>query len=151
MATRFAYPQRFAERTFERLERALRRRVSGGGTHADSPTGRLFVLFEMDRSADSELPPVPDLPVQFIRSSDPQLVAARKAEPQDESRLLSDRHEGKHVLSYKTPGGWAAITKSILTEILGEGRDVKIVGLRPEAVGTLKLTCPNLVVVPENV
>jgi hypothetical protein len=64
---------------------------------------------------------------------------------------LSDRREGKCVLSYKTPGGWVAISKAILTEVLAEGHDVKIVGLPPEAAGVLKLMCPKLVVCPENV
>ena len=77
-----------------------------------------------------------------------QMVAAHKADAYDETHLLSDRREGKCVLSYKTPGGWVAITKAILTEVLGAGRDVKIVGLPPVAVGVLKLMCPNLVVLP---
>ena len=68
-----------------------------------------------------------------------------------ETYLLSDRREGKCVLSYKTPGGWVAMTKDILPDVLGAGRDVKIVGLPPVAVGVLKLMCPTLVVLPENV
>jgi hypothetical protein len=77
-----------------------------------------------------------------------QLVAAQKAVSCDEPRLLSDRREGKHVLSYKTPGGWVAITKDILTEVLGAGRDAKIVGLPPASMEALKLMCPNLVILP---
>jgi hypothetical protein len=77
-------------------------------------------------------------------------VAAHKADSHDELHLLSDRREGRCLLSYKTPGGWVAITKAILTEVLGAGRDVKIIGLPPVAVGVLKLMCPNLVVLPEN-
>jgi hypothetical protein len=59
---------------------------------------------------------------------------------------LSDRREGRCVVVYKTRGGWVAITKAILTEVLGAGRDVKIVGLPAEAVAVLKLTCPNLII-----
>ena len=76
-------------------------------------------------------------------------MAAEKAVACDEPRLLSDRREGKYVVSYQTPDGWAAITKDILTDVLGAGRDVKIVGLPLEAVGVLKLMCPDLVVLPE--
>ena len=117
----FDYPQQFAEDIFDRIEHALRRRVSDGEANAVVPTGRLFIT-----EAD-----VPDLPVRYIRSSDEQ--------------LLSDRREGKFLLSYETPDGWRAITKTVLTEVLGEGRDVKIVGLPPAAVGVLKLMCPQLV------
>ncbi len=62
--------------------------------------------------------------------------------------LLHDRLEGEFVLSYKTSGGWVAITKDILTEVLGAGHDVKIVGLPRVAVGVLRLMCPNLVILP---
>jgi hypothetical protein len=148
VVTQFDYPQQFAEGIFGRIEQALRKRVSEGGTNAGNPIGRLFVQFE-DRSVVSEAPPIPELPVRYIRSSDPQLVAARKAEPQDESRLLSDRREGKFVLSYKTPGGWVAITKSILTDVVGAGHDVRVTDLPPVAMAVLALMCPKLVRLPE--
>jgi hypothetical protein len=52
------------------------------------------------------------------------------------------------VISYKTPGGWVAISKSILTEVLGAGRDVKIAGVPPAAAEALKLMCRDLAVLP---
>jgi hypothetical protein len=145
----FDYPQEFAEDMFDRIEQALRWRASDGEANAAVRTGRLFVLTEDERQADSKASQIPDLPVRYIGSSDAQIVAGDKADPYDESRLLSDRREGKSVLSYKTPGGWVAITKSVLTEVLGAGRDVKIVGLPPAAARVLTLMCPNLVVLPE--
>jgi hypothetical protein len=113
----FDYPQQFAEDIFNRIEHALRRRASDGD--AAVQTGRLFT-----READ-----IPDLPARYIRSDE---------------QLSSDRREGKFVLSYETPSGWRAITKSILTEVLGAGRDAKIVGLPPAAVEVLKLMCFRL-------
>ena len=148
VAAQFDYPQQFAEDMFQRVEQALRRRVSDGEASAAVQTGRLLIDGD-NPDADSNASPIPDLPIRYIASSDRQLVAAHKAEYQDEPHLLSDRREGRCVLSYKTPGGWIAITKTILTEVLGEGRDVKIVGLPPEAVGVLKLMCPNVVILPE--
>ena len=144
----FDYPQQFAEDIFDRIEQALQRRVSGNGV---VQAGRLFILPEGTLQADSKASLIPDLPVRYVRSSDVQIVAAHKADAYDETHLLNDRREGKCVLSYQTPGGWVAITKAILTEVLGPGRDAKIVGLPPMAVGVLKLMCPNLVVLPENV
>jgi hypothetical protein len=146
----FDYPQQFAEDVFDRIEHALRRRVSEGEANAVVQTGRVFVLPGDDLQADSKASQIPDLPARYIGSSDVQIVAAHKADSYDEAHLLSDRREGKCVLSYKTTGGWVAITKAMLTEVLGAGRDVKIVGLPPEAVGVLTLMCPNLVVLPEN-
>jgi hypothetical protein len=122
----FDYPQQFAEDIFDRIEHALRRRVSDGASNAVGQTGRLFILAADDLQADSKVSLIP--------------------EAYDEPRLLSDRREGRCLLSYKTPGGWVAITKDLLTEVLGEGRDAKIVGLPPTAVDVLKLMCPNLAV-----
>jgi hypothetical protein len=147
----FEYPQPFAEDVFDRIEQALRRRVSGGEAEAVAQTGRLFILAGDDLQPDSKASLLQDLPVRYIGSSDAQIVAARKAVTYDQTQLSSDRREGRCVLSYKTAGGWVAINKAILTEVLGAGRDVKIVGLPPAAAGVLKLMCRSLVVLPQNV
>jgi len=141
----FDYPQQFAEDIFVRIEDALRRRVSDGEANAAAKTGRLFLLPADALQADSKPSQVPDLPGRYIRSSDTQMAAAHNAEPCDEMQLLSDRREGKFVLSYQTSGGWLAVRKSILTEVLGAGHDAKIAGLPPAAVGVLTLMCPRLV------
>jgi len=62
-----------------------------------------------------------------------------QAHPYDERQLLSDRHEGKCLVSYRTADGWAAIGKGILTEILAAGRDATAAGLPPAAADVLKL------------
>jgi hypothetical protein len=149
VATLFDYPQQFAEEIFNRIEDALRRRASDGESNA-AQAGRLFLLPGDTQPTDPTALLIPDLPVRYIRSSDPQIVAANKASSCDERQLLSDRREGKCLLSHETPGGWVAITKTILTEVLGAGRDVKVVGLPPVAAGVLQLMSPRLVVLPEN-
>jgi hypothetical protein len=140
VAKLFEYPRQFAEDIFTRIEHALRRRVSDAETNGAVQTGRLFIVPGDDLQADSADP------VQYIRSSDVQMVAAQKAGSYDQTQLLHGRLEGEFVLSYKTPGGWVAVTKDILTEVLGAGRDLKIVGLPPAAAGVLRLMCPDLVV-----
>ena len=141
----FDYPQQFAEDVFNRLEQTLRR-VSGGEAAAGVATGRLFISPGEAPEADSPASMIPALPTRYIRSSDKQLVAAGRAEYYEQTHLLNDRREGKCVVSYETPGGWVAISKALLTEVLGAGREAKIAGLPAEAVGVLTLTCPNLVV-----
>jgi hypothetical protein len=147
----FEYPQLFAEDIFNRIEQALRRRVSDSESNTVVQTGRLFILAADDRQPDSKASLIPDLPARYIASSDRQLVAAQQAEYSDEPHIANDRREGRCVLSYKTPDGWVAITKAILTDVLGAGRDVKIVGLPPAAVDVLTLMCRRLVILPENV
>ena len=142
----FDYPQRFAEDIFDRIEHALRRRASDREAEDAVRTGRLFILSEDDLRADSKASLIPDLPVRYVQSSDMQMVAAHKAGLCDQPRLLSDRREGKSLVSYRTPGGWVAVSKAILTELLGAGRDVKVVGLPPAVAGAAKLMCRDLVV-----
>ena len=150
VAKRFEYPQQFAEEIFVRIEQALRRRASNGETNHWVQTGRLYILPGDDLQADSKLSPIPDLPVQYLRSSDPRFVAAHKAESLDQTQLLHSRFEGEFVLSYKASGGWVAITKDILTEILGAGHDVKIRGLPREGAEILRLMCPDMVILPND-
>jgi hypothetical protein len=116
----FHYPQQFAEDIFDRIEHALHRRATDGEANAVCKTGRLLL-----QDADA-----PDLPVRYLRFAD--------------EHLLSDRREGKFLVSYETPAGWRAITKTVLTEVLGAGRNVKIVGLPSAAVEEVKLMCRKL-------
>lgn len=143
---RFDYPQRFAEDTFNRVERALRKRASGDPMHASASTGRLHVLPGNDPDVDVKLEAIPELPIQYVGSSDLQIVAANKAHSYEEQSLLRDRQEGMFLVSFRTSGGWTAITKDVLTDLLGTGRDVRIVGLPPAAAEILRLMCPDLVV-----
>ena len=140
----FDYPQQFAEDIFERLEQALRRTDSEGETDPVVQSGHLFILPADDPNADSKVSLIADLPTRYMRSSDMQLVAAGQAEAADDQSLLSDRQEARCLVTYKTSGGWVAISKAILTEVLGAGRDAKIVGLPPAAAGVVRLMCPNL-------
>lgn len=139
----YEYPQQFAEEIFGRIEQALRNRALQGGAGEASRTGRLLIVQE-GSDADAETAAIPELPVEYLLSSDPQVVAAQKARPCEQQRLLDDRNEGMHLLSYQTPGGWLAIKKDFLTELLGAGRDVKIGGLPAAAAGVLRLMCSTL-------
>ena len=132
----FDYPQKFAADIFDRIEQALRTRVTG--SNVGVRTGRLYV-------AGAATAQAPALPVRFIGSSDPTLLAAGAAHPYEEAQLLRDRQEGMFVLSYETSGGWVALSKDLLTEVLGAGTDARVDGLPHEAAGALRLTCPDLV------
>jgi hypothetical protein len=142
------YPQQFAEDMFARVEHALGKRASDGEASTAVQAGRLFVLPGDDLPADAKMSAIADLPVQYILSSDVEIVAARKADSFDQTQLLDGRLEGEFVVSYETPGGWVAITKDILTEVVGAGRDAKVVGLPHAAARVLKLMCPDHAILP---
>ncbi len=126
----FAYPQQFAEDIYDRIEHELSRPDG-------SSTGRLYI--------DSNEPAIPEVSARYFVSSDQQLVATHKAEPCDQAQLLRDRQEGHFLVSYETPGGWMALKKELLAEVLGAGRDARIVGLPPDAAHVLRLMCTALV------
>jgi len=111
----YDYPQKFAEDVYHRIESELRRR--------GSTTGRLFVA-----SGDDA---IPELPSRYF-------VSAERAQ------LLAGLREGHFLVSYETSGrGWVALKKELLTEVLGAGRDARIVGLPLEAAQVLRLMCTD--------
>jgi hypothetical protein len=87
--------------------------------------------------AGSRAEEVSDVPARYVLSSDPQLVAAHQAEAMDQARLLNERREGEFLVTYQTPGGWVAISKDLLTEVLGVGRSARVAGLPEAAAGVL--------------
>lgn len=142
----FEYPQPFAEQVFQRLERALRRGAADTGTATAVRNGRLLVRAEAASQIDPRTLAAADLPVQYIVSSDRHLVAERKALACDARELLHGRAEGEFLVTYETAGGWAAVTKDVLTDVVGAGRDAQVVELPRESARVLQLMCPDLVV-----
>src|SRR5579859_6411166 len=151
----FDYPQQFAEDVYNRIESELRRRDSNAEACDGSRTGRLYIMSGDDPGFDlkethSKVSAIPELPARYFGSSDRQIVAAHKAEPYERAQLLAGWREGHFLVSYETPGGWIALKKELLTEVLGAGRDARIVGLPLDAAQALRFMCTDLVI-PENV
>lgn len=150
VAKQFEYPQAFAAAIFQRIEGALHGCVVAREANAALRSGRLFLLPGDEPSVESRPSPLPDLPVQYILSSDARAVASHEAAACDRMQLLHSRFEGEFVVSYETAGGWMAISKDILTDVLGAGRDARLAGLPRAAAAVLKLMCPRFVVLQEN-
>ncbi len=142
----YDYPQQFAEDIYGRIEREFRRRDSNAEACDGPRTGRLYIVSGDDPQTDSKASAIPELPARYIVSSDGQIVAAHKAEPYDPTQMLAGRREGHFLVSCQTPGGWIALKKELLTEVLGAGRDARIVGLPLEAAQVLRLMGTNLVI-----
>ena len=145
----YDYPQRFAEDVYGRIESELAKRREG------CRTGRLYIVSGGDpgvdlKETDAKVSAIPELPARYFVSSDRQIVGAHKAEPYDRAQLLAGRREGHFLVSYKasyeTPDGWIALKKDLLTEVLGAGRDVRIVGLPRDVAQVLRLMCADLIV-----
>jgi hypothetical protein len=127
----YEYPQAFAEQVFARIGQALHDACFAPA----SPTGRLHV----------DATEIAGLPAAHVLSTDPRIVSAGEAQPCELPRLLADRQEGMYLVSYQTPGGWVAISKDVLTETLGTGRDVSLAGLPAQTARSLALMYPDLV------
>jgi hypothetical protein len=146
----YDYPQQFAEDIYDRIGHELRRHDSNAGACDGPGTGHLYLMSGNDPETDLTVSAIPELPARYFGSSDSQIVAAQKAEPYDQAQLLRDRQEGHFLVSCETPGGWTALKKGLLAEVLGAGRDARIVGLPFNAAQVLRLMCTDLVI-PENV
>ena len=146
----YDYPQQFAEDVYDRIESELRRRDLNAEACDGLRTGRLYIVFGDDPETDSKASAIPELPARYFGSSDRQIVAAHKAEPYDPAQLLAGRREGHFVVSYETSCGWIVLKKDLLTEVLGAGRDARIVGLPLDAAQVLRLMCTDLMIT-ENV
>ena len=143
----YDYPQQFAEDVYGRIESELseaslaKPRDSNGAPRDGSRTGRLYIAFGDGLEADSKASAIPELPARYFGSSDSQITASHKAEPYGRAQLLAGRREGHFLVSYETPGGWIALKKDLLTEVLGAGRDARIAGLPSEAAQVLRFMC----------
>ncbi len=140
VAKLFEYPQQFAEEAFARVERALRVRAS-----AETPAAKNGQLLIVANDADATALAAADLSAQYVLSSNRQVVAENKARACDETELINSRTEGEFLVSYRTSAGWVAISKDVLTDVLGAGRNARIVGLPRDAARVLQLMCPELV------
>ena len=142
----YDYPQQFAEDIYGRIEDEFKRGHSNAEASESPGTGRLYIMSGDDPETNSKAAAIPDVPARYFGSSDSQIVAAHKAEPYDRAQLLRERQEGHFLVSYETPGGWIALKKDLLAEVLGAGRDARIVGLPLDAAEVLRLMCTDLIV-----
>lgn len=143
----YEYPQQFAEEIFDRLAAVLEQCATRGAAVGETQrTGRLHLLCGESAPAGSPAAAVPELAARYLLSSDPALVAAHRAEACDQARLLRDRREGEYLASWQTAGGWTAVSKDLLTAVLGVGQDARLSGLPAAAAAVLEVTCAGLAV-----
>jgi hypothetical protein len=141
VAKLFEYPQHFADEIFERIERAL-----GNGVTANVAAGRLVVA--TDTPVTTAIAAIPELAPHYFKTSDRALAAAGTAGACPETELLHCRTEGEFLVSYRTAGGWVGLSKDVLTELVGAGRDARVVGLPAKAAAVLRQMCPRFVTSP---
>lgn len=136
------YSDEFAEQIWERLMKALHACTtrSSESHEAPLPTGRLFVVPSSVTVASlpDDLLPEGVVPAQEF------VYGTADRDPQHD--IAYDRKEGRCLVSYESDGEWFAISKGVLTYIMGVGKDALITGIAPKGIEVLRLTCPGVIV-----
>jgi hypothetical protein len=63
------------------------------------------------------------------------------------NQILSDRNEGRFLASAEIDGKSFGLSKTILTQLTGQGRDALITDVPEQLLEVLRLTCAGLVTV----
>ena len=135
------YSQEFAEQIYRRLRETLHA-LTTPDDRPRLPAGRLFVVpspVAAGSLGDSVLPEGVVPADEFVYGT---------ADQDGTYDIAFDRKEGRCLVSWETDGEWLAVSKSILTYVMGQGKDALVTGIAPEAIEVLRLTCPGVVVAP---
>ena len=63
------------------------------------------------------------------------------------SQILIDRNEGRFLASAEIDGKWFAVSKTVLTEVLSQGKDALVTDVPGPVIDILTVTCGELLVV----
>jgi hypothetical protein len=80
-------------------------------------------------------------------SSDVNRALVEGATAFPKSQILADRNEGRFLASAEIDGKWFAVSKTIVTQVIGQGFDALIVDVPKAVIDVLRVTCPGLLVV----
>jgi hypothetical protein len=139
------------------------RTMTALGSRAAHPTdanasgvasARLFVV-PRDRTVASgaEAPDLQTLPPGIVAAqehcvtSDVNRAFDTGATAFPKSQILIDRNEGRFLASAEIDGKWLAVSKTVLTAILGQGKDALVTDVPGPVIDILTVTCGELIVV----
>ena len=132
------YSHEFADQ----IDRRLRNALHALTTPEDQPlpAGRVFVV---PSSVAVGALPHGVLPEGVVPA---QEFVYGTADQNGEHDIAFDRREGRCLVSYEADGEWLAVSKSVLTYVIGQGQDALITDIDPKGIEVLRLTCPGVVV-----
>lgn len=133
------YSPDLAEQIYQRLRRALHA-LTAPTEQPHRPTGQLFVI---PSSVATDPLTADRLPEGVVPAQEFVYSTADQGQSRD---VAYDRKEGRCLVSYQSDGEWVAVSKSVLTHVMDQGRDAVITGIDPKAIEVLRLTCPGVIV-----
>jgi hypothetical protein len=149
----FEYSPDWAHQVFQRTVAALELRARSTEANA-TPLGttRIFAVPRgLSPSSLAERLPDGTVPAQeHCLSSDVNRALVEGATAFPKSQILGDRNEGRFLASAEIDGKWFAVSKTIVTEMIGRGFDALIVDVPEPVIDVLRVTCPDLIVVGGN-
>ena len=140
----------WAQLVFQRTIDALELRAQSTASNASKlPAARLFVV----RRAQNAGASMPDLPGGLVPAqehcltSDVNRALSNGTTAFPKSQILTDRNEGRLLASADIEGKWFAVSKTILTQVIGRGFDALIVDVPDPVIEVLRITSPGLIMV----
>ena len=129
---------------------ALAARACSTEANASTVTGARMFVVPRGRKVGSLVEKLPDGIVsaqQHCLTSDVNRALEMGTTAFPKSQMLGDRHEGRFLASAEIDGKWFAVSKTILTEVIGQGLDALIVDVPEPVIDALRVTYPGLMVV----
>ena len=149
----FEYSTEWAAAMFARMVSALDARAARPAEPNASafPASRLYVVprgAAIDSWPEGRLPAGIASAQEHCLTSDVTRARDTGATALSRSRLSTDRAEGRFLASVEAGGEWFAVSKALLTICTGQGKDALICDVSLGVIDTLRLTCPDLLVLP---
>ena len=149
----FEYSSEWAAAMFARLVSSLdaRARRPAEPNASAFPASRIYVVprgLTVDSWAKGQLPAGIVSAQEHCLTSDVRHARDTSATALPRSRLSADRAEGRFLASVEADGEWSAVSKALLTIYTSQGKDALICDIPPGVIDMLRLTCPELLVLP---
>ena len=149
----FEYSTEWAAAMFARMVSGLDARAARPTEPNASafPASRLYVV---PRGATIDSWPEGQLPAGIVSAqehcltSDVTRARDTAATALSRSRLSTDRAEGRFLASVEADGAWFGVSKALLTIYTSQGKDALICDVPLGVIDVLRLTCPELLVLP---
>jgi hypothetical protein len=134
------YSAAWAEHIFNRTTSALRARARNPhrANASEVPNARLFVESAPEGTMIAQ---------EHCVTSDLPRALSTGATAFPKGQIVIDRHEGRFLASAESDGKWFGLSKVVLTQYISQGTDALVTGVPQPVVDTLRLTCPDLVVI----
>jgi hypothetical protein len=146
----FEYSPDWARQVFQRTVAALELRTNSIEADATALGSRRIFVVPRGLTPGSLVEKLPGgtVPAQeHCLSSDVNRALVEGATAFPKSQILADRNEGRFLASAEIDGKWFAVSKTIVTQVIGQGFDALIVDVPKAVIDVLRVTCPGLLVV----